>query len=208
MQPADVTSTGTGFSDAIAIYSNGNAFAVLRQDSEVRVWGNSSYGGDNSIQSSLTGVKHISYGNHYHEGKYYTSRVIDPAPPSQPVINTISSPTNDNTPTITGTCSTNGAGIMVYEGTNFIASGTVVNGVWSSTPWFSMNDGTYIITATATKVSYYGPSSTSAPSATQTFVIDATAPSAPVINPIITPTTDTHANNYRNWCYWRYNNII
>ena len=72
-----------------------------------------------------------------------------------------------------------------------IAAGTVVNGVWSSTPWASMNDGTYIITATATKVAYYGPSSTSAPSATQTFVIDATAPSAPVINPIITPTTDT-----------------
>ena len=76
----------------------------MKQDGSVAAWGYSSYGGNaSSVQSSLVGVKKISYGNDYYQGKYYTNTVNDPVPPSQPVINAISTPTNDTTPTITGT---------------------------------------------------------------------------------------------------------
>ena len=126
--------------------------------------------------------------------------VVNAAAASIPVINTILTPTNDTTPTITGTGVT-GDTITLYErlmtldplasggilfgDSNNIGTYTVSGGVWSITP-STLAEGSYEITAKATKPNGYVTSA----SAAQTLVIDTTPPSQPVIN-TIPPTNDT-----------------
>ena len=94
---------------------------------------------------------------------------------------TISAPangtdTNNPEPTISGTGESGDTVTLTASssnGTTFIAGTTVANGVWSITPQGALPDGAYTATATETSPSGTGMS---APSNTETFTVDTTAP--------------------------------
>mgnify|MGYP005988264481 CR=1 FL=1 len=95
---------------------------------------------------------------------------VDTTAPSAPTMATITTPTNDTTPTITG-AGVNGDTITLYEGSNSLGTVVVSSSAWSITP-SAMSAGTYTITATATDP----VGNVSAASTSQTLVIDTTAP--------------------------------
>ena len=106
---------------------------------------------------------------------------VDTTIPSAPGMLAITTPNNNNTPTITGTGVT-GDTITLFEGSANIGTATVANSAWSITP-STLNDGTYTITAKAGDPA----GNVSAASTAQTIVIDTIAPSAPFISVFTTP---------------------
>ena len=98
---------------------------------------------------------------------------VDTTIPSAPGMLAITTPSNNNTPTITGTGVT-GDTITLFEGSANIGTATVANSAWSITP-STLNDGTYTITAKAGDPA----GNVSAASTAQTIVIYTVAPSAP-----------------------------
>jgi hypothetical protein len=173
------TGMPSGLSGVKTIYSNTRAFSALKDDGTVAVWGQSDSGGDaSSVQAQLTNVTNISYSNPAYQGRYTASTVIDPSLPSPPVINTISTPNTNTTPTVTGTGIT-GHTITLFAGSNSIGTATVANGVWSITS-STLANATYAITATATNpIGVVSSASTS-----QSIEIAASA--VPSISPITT----------------------
>ena len=92
---------------------------------------------------------------------------IDTDAPDIPIISTIVTPNNDNTPTIAGT-GVSGDTITLYAGSTAIGSVTIGVGStsWSITPTNPLNDGSYVITAVSTDPA----SNQSAVSVSQTIV--------------------------------------
>ncbi len=105
---------------------------------------------------------------------------LDPPPPA-PVVLT---PANgaqlaDNSPTFTGTA-TPGTLVRVYVDLVLMGSTTAAgDGTWSFTLTGDLTDGVHGASATATNIS---TGATSARSATNTFLVDTTAPDAPTIS--------------------------
>ena len=105
----------------------------------------------------------------------------DTAPPAAPVVTQPASPTNDNTPTITGT-GENGAIVTLtsdLDGT-LSPTATVSGGVWSITLATVLQDGTHSLTATQTDAA----GNVSPASAAITITVDTTAPPTPSITTI------------------------
>ena len=118
--------------------------------------------------------------------KYSTKTVglIDNTPPNKPVITQLNTPTNNHTPTISGTGVT-GDTIKLYESGRQIGSTVVANNTWSiTTSWLGGNGRS--TTATATDPA----GNVSEESDSMSFVIDHTAPNKPVINQLNTPTNN------------------
>src|SRR5690606_2898434 len=108
-----------------------------------------------------------------------TTIIIDTIAPSAPSITSPSDEavSTDATPTISGTAEADSTVEVFRDGTS---QGTTVvdeNGDWTYTPTSAWSDGTYSITAKATDAA----GNTSDESAAVKLVIDATAPTAPII---------------------------
>jgi large repetitive protein len=103
--------------------------------------------------------------------------VIDINTPIAPVINSVTSPNNDNTPTFTATGEP-GATVTVRNGTNTLCTAVVQpNGSWTCTPSAPLTDGNHNITATQTD-----PAGNTSPDSTPMVItIDTTPPTAPII---------------------------
>ncbi|KAB1068196.1 adhesin, partial [Methylobacterium soli] len=112
---------------------------------------------------------------------------IDAAVPSTPVLTVSAGPTNDTTPTITGTAEA-GSTVTISNGTSVL--GSVVagpDGSFSLTPTAALPEGTANLTATARDAAgNLSPASAAAP-----VTIDTTAPVAPTVTPLPGTTTDT-----------------
>jgi hypothetical protein len=106
---------------------------------------------------------------------------IDSTAPLAPTGST-TTPTNDTTPTFTGT-GENGATVEVKNGATTICTAVVSGGSWSCTPATAMTDGAY--TLAVTQIDVAGNTS---PAGSVAVTIDTTAPVAPVMS---TPTTGT-----------------
>jgi hypothetical protein len=112
---------------------------------------------------------------------------IDTTAPTAPVVNPVTTPNNNNTPTFTGTGEP-GATVTVTDGTNTLCTAVVqANGSWTCTPSTPLPDGNYNITATQTD-----PAGNTSPASTPIVVtIDTTPPLAPIITGPATGTTLT-----------------
>ncbi|AWN43003.1 hypothetical protein DK389_24040 [Methylobacterium durans] len=110
---------------------------------------------------------------------------LDLTAPGAPVITPLP-PTNDSTPTITGTADA-GAVVTISSGGTILGSTTAgLNGAFSFTPATALPDGTASLTATARDAA----GNLSGPSAAVSVTIDTIAPTTPAIDPIA-PTNDT-----------------
>lgn len=99
---------------------------------------------------------------------------VDTSAPTAPVINAMTSPNTDDTPTVSGTSEPNMA-IKIYANTIQVGTATAnASGNWT-TVVSSLADGTYSITATATDP---GPR-TSVDSAARSYSVDTTNPTVP-----------------------------
>ncbi|MCY1001153.1 DUF4215 domain-containing protein [Myxococcus sp. MISCRS1] len=106
--------------------------------------------------------------------------IVELTPPTTPVITgpANGSTVSTGTPPISGT-SAPGTTVTVREGTTVVCTATTdASGNWSCTPTTPLPDGSHTLTATA--VTPEG--STSETSAPTTFIVDTTAPGAPVIS--------------------------
>ncbi|MCE4226781.1 hemagglutinin [Methylobacterium sp. C25] len=111
---------------------------------------------------------------------------IDTTAPGAPAITPFATPTNNPTPTITGTAEA-GATVTIFNGTTVVGTVTAgANGSFSLTPTVPLPHGTATLTATAQDAA----GNLSVPSAAATVVIDTHVPGAPVVNSIA-PTNDT-----------------
>lgn len=113
------------------------------------------------------------------------TKTIDTTPPPKPTIVCSGSPTNDNTPTFSGTAEA-GSTVTIYANGNSIGTTTANgSGNWTFTPSTPLPDGTHVFTVRATDV--YGNQSASSESCTKT--IDTTPP--PITVTCAEPGTDT-----------------
>ena len=111
---------------------------------------------------------------------------IDTQAPAVPTITTAKNPTNDNTPTVTGTAEANST-VTIYVGGTSVGTTTAdASGNYTYTFGTSLSDGTHAITATSTDAS----GNTSAPSATLNLKVDTQSPAAPTITTAKNPTND------------------
>src|SRR5207249_2449947 len=112
------------------------------------------------------------------------SYTVDTVAPAAPVITTLSSTTNNKTPTIAGTAEA-GSSVQLFDGSTPLGSpATATGGSWSITSP-ALSDGAHVITAKATNS--YG--NTSPASVSITITVDTVAPAAPVIT---TPSSTTN----------------
>ncbi|GJD92176.1 hypothetical protein BHAOGJBA_5729 [Methylobacterium hispanicum] len=112
---------------------------------------------------------------------------IDATAPAAPVLAAFTGPTNDTTPTITGTAEA-GATVTVLNGTTVLGTAIAdANGAFSVTPALPLPQGTARLTATATDAA----GNTSVLSAATPVTIDTLAPAAPVLAAFTGPIGDT-----------------
>ena len=99
------------------------------------------------------------------------SYTVDTVAPAAPVITTLSSTTNNKTPTIAGTAEA-GSSIQLFDGSTPLGSpATATGGSWSITVSV-LSDGSHVITAKATDIA----TNTSLSSASITITVDTVAP--------------------------------
>ncbi|QHS58617.1 Ig-like domain-containing protein [Chitinophaga agri] len=111
---------------------------------------------------------------------------IDTGVPTVPTITTAKNPTNDNTPTVTGTAEANST-VIIYNGITKVTDVTVdATGNYTYTFTTSLADGTYPLTATSTDAA----GNTSVKSTVLTLEIDTKAPAAPTLTTAKNPTND------------------
>ena len=115
--------------------------------------------------------------------------LVDTAAPNPPVVTLPSSITSNltnlNTFTISGTADSTTTSVQIYDGTQLVATKSVVSGIWSYTPTKPFSDGVHNFTARAvdaagniSQPSYDASSNTPNPAL---ITIDTIAPNAPVI---------------------------
>ncbi len=110
---------------------------------------------------------------------------LDLTAPGAPILNPLG-PTNDTTPTLTGTAEP-GATVTILDGTAVLGTAVVAaNGTFTFTPAAALPEGTATLTATVSDPA----GNVSVPSAAIAVVIDTATPDVPVLNPL-GPTNDT-----------------
>ena len=104
---------------------------------------------------------------------------VDANAPSAPVINAPTTPTNDNTPTITGT-GENGATVVLTSSVDGAIADTAVvsGGTWSITPTVALTDAAHSLTAVQTDPSL----NASVASGAQSVTVDTTAPTISAVS--------------------------
>ncbi|WP_238178691.1 Ig-like domain-containing protein [Methylobacterium oxalidis] len=111
---------------------------------------------------------------------------LDLTAPGVPAIAPLA-PTNDNTPTITGTADA-GTLVTISNGATVLGTATAgADGTFSFTPGTALPDGTASLTATARDAA----GNVSGPSAAVSLVVDTGLPAAPVLAPIAPTRDDT-----------------
>ena len=110
---------------------------------------------------------------------------LDTTPPSQPTINTVTSPTNTNSQTITGTKSTDAVSIVVTCSTATIGTVTYPTSTTWSCPLTNLTEGNNSISVTAQDAA----GNQSAAATDGIFLNTAPPPSQPTINTVSSPTT-------------------
>ncbi|WP_106604257.1 Ig-like domain-containing protein, partial [Chitinophaga ginsengisoli] len=111
---------------------------------------------------------------------------IDTQAPPVPTITTAQTPTNDNTPTVTGIAEVNSTVTIYVDGSAVGTTTANASGNYTFTVPTALADGTHAFTATATDA----VGNVSAPSATLNITIDTQAPPAPTITTAQTLTSD------------------
>jgi uncharacterized protein (TIGR03382 family) len=104
---------------------------------------------------------------------------VDTTAPAAPVVTNPAdgSVTNDNTPTYTGTAEPGSTVTVIVDGTPVGTPTANAGGTWTFTPAVALADGPHTVRATATDgVGNTGPSS-----GTNTFTVDTTGPTIPVV---------------------------
>ncbi|SEU16517.1 adventurous gliding motility protein AgmC [Stigmatella erecta] len=105
--------------------------------------------------------------------------LVDTTPPAAPVVTTPSNGAvlSDNTPTYSGTAEAGSTVTVIVDGVPVGTTTANTSGAWSFTPTVPLADGAHTVRATATDAA----GNVSASSNTNTFIIDTTAPAAPVV---------------------------
>ncbi|WP_225409064.1 adventurous gliding motility protein AgmC [Stigmatella hybrida] len=134
----------------------------------------------------------VVYGNPSNTNTF----TVDSVPPAAPVVTTPAngSTTNDNTPTYSGTAEPGSTVAIIVDGTT---AGTAIvdgSGNWTFTPTTPLSEGPHTVSATASDTA----GNVSPPSNTNNFIVDATAPAAPVVttpanNAVINDSTPTYS---------------
>ncbi|ADO70145.1 adventurous gliding motility protein AgmC [Stigmatella aurantiaca] len=121
---------------------------------------------------------------------------VDSTPPATPVVVTPAngSTTQDTTPTYSGTAEAGSTITVIVDGVPVGTTTANTSGAWSFTPTVPLLDGSHTVKATATDA----VGNTSAQSNTNTFIVDTTAPAAPVVTTpangaVLTDTTPTYS---------------
>ncbi|MDY7228839.1 adventurous gliding motility protein AgmC [Hyalangium rubrum] len=115
---------------------------------------------------------------------------VDTTAPAAPVVLTPADgeTIGDNTPTYSGTAEPNSTVTLIVDGVEVGTTPASAAGTWSFTPTTGLANGTHTVRAHARDaVGNTGPDS-----ATNTFIVDATIPAAPVV---LTPANDSLTNN-------------
>jgi len=117
---------------------------------------------------------------------------IDTTPPAAPVVlaPANASSTSNPRPVISGTAEANSTVTVIVDGVTLGTTTTSASGAWSFTPSTALAAGSHTARATATDAA----GNTSPTSNTNTFTIDTTAPSAPVVS---TPANASVTSNNR-----------
>ncbi|WP_224240615.1 adventurous gliding motility protein AgmC [Hyalangium gracile] len=104
---------------------------------------------------------------------------VDTTAPAAPVVVTPAngSTTNDSTPTYTGTAEPGSTVTVIVDGNPVGTTTANASGDWSFTPTTALTEGQHTVSATATDAA----GNTSPQSNTNTFTVDLTAPTAPVV---------------------------
>ncbi|MFL5347471.1 MAG: adventurous gliding motility protein AgmC [Hyalangium sp.] len=115
---------------------------------------------------------------------------VDVTAPSAPVVSTPAngSHTNDTTPAYSGTAEAGSTVTVIVDGVTVGTSTADSSGNWSFTPTTPLADGSHTVSATATDAA----GNTSPSSATNTFTVDTSLPSAPVV---LTPADGSRTND-------------
>jgi MYXO-CTERM domain-containing protein len=105
--------------------------------------------------------------------------IVDTTAPAAPVVVTPAdgSTTNDNTPAYSGTAEPNSTVNVIVDGIPVGTTTADAAGNWTLTPAAPLIDGPHTVRATATDAA----GNTSPNSNTNTFIVDTTAPAAPVV---------------------------
>jgi len=116
--------------------------------------------------------------------------MVDTAAPAAPVVLTPADGVtiNDNTPTYSGTAEPGSTVAVIVDGTQVGTTTATAAGTWSFTPTTGLLNGTHTVRATATDA----VGNTSPSSNTNTFIVDATPPPAPVV---LTPANGATIND-------------
>ena len=187
----DNTPTVTGTAEAnstVTVYFDGSSAGTTTANGA----GNWSFTSASSLSDGAHAVKATAtdaLGNTSVDSATNTF-TVDTTPPTAPVVSTPAdaSSTNDTTPTVTGTAEANSTVTVYFDGSS--AGTTTANGAgnWSFTSASSLSDGAHTVKATATDAA----GNTSVDSATNTFTVDTTPPTAPVV---LTPADGSLTND-------------
>lgn len=176
-----VLANDTGLGDAPLVLTTSDpphGSVVVNGDNTLTYQPDLNYNGPDSFTYTVTDA----------DGQQSTVTVTVAVTSGGPGAPTVTAPTNgqltnDNTPTISGTCDT-GNTVTVTEGASTVCTATCVAGTFSCTSG-ALASGPHTITAVQTD----GLGDESPPSTGVTFTIDAIAPAVPTI---VSPTNGTH----------------